>query len=792
MRFVFAENYGIYPPDMPLCYPGNSWKGQSCKGNDNSLRILARDDGKHILRIKSGDNAGVYTWFKNNALSYIFETELCITNENASAQVYIDIKNDEEKPPVVEIDTNTVQQGSRFSISLKMNLADITASVYINRQYLKTVSLYIKKREEHDRTDVVFIKLAASGNGGELDVFDTVIYDGDEFCTKEEKNNAFERLSGKLHLSGDFGYSADLSDIRTKKLSEALTNNTDELPLFVNDMELESVKQKIELNLYPFSRAWEGVLEDANSALTKEYPIVLLGQAEPYMAHGIAAASAVRDLSFCYRVTDDEKYAKKALKILMAWASVNDPIPIHISLGSDVNGLTISRVMVTFAFGYSMLYRYAPDNSRQIIEKWFRIMACAIKRSLGFWINNDCYDKQYYQNHIVVMTMGLVVLGVALRDINILSYALYANDNKYNYETLLTGTIIGYKDREIYYNDPCFIAGKAYPQPGEIYDRYRARVGKGIHYSLLSARCLLYVAETMRHYGFDYYSYKGEHGENLKMPFEFYSDFYLYRDNSIKGGYYSTSAIHNHECFIFTIAAAAYPESKILKNFCLNAPIAQKDTEQFGYLATLIYTPIYDEQICKNIPRVYTITINNEKIRNFSRDRFYYNIEKSENLVFEVQGDVPLCKELKKASNSEYALRVWEQAEPMRFATYRFRMIKDLAEKEQIPIVSVCSDYGDSVDKKWCIIDLGEDTKVQYFTFYADCDIKDINVLAEVSSFENDIWKNVKSEFTKNGTLFKIGISKEFCRFVKLIFSGSGKDKVMLDTIRCYNIRPEV
>ncbi|MBQ7574262.1 MAG: alginate lyase family protein [Clostridia bacterium] len=791
MKFIFAEDYSIYPPGMPLCYPGNSWRGQICKGKDSSLTVEACKDGRHILRIKSGACAGVYTWFKNDASVYIFETEMCLPNENTAAHIYIDIKDNSEKPPVAKIDKNTVRQGYTALVSLKINLRSNIASVYINREFLKTVSLDIKSREEHDRTDVVFIKLLLSGKG-ELDVFNTVIYDGNEFCTQEEKESAFKRLNPKLHLSGDFGYSADMSDKRVKALSEALTKHTDELPLFVNDAELESVKKKIKLNKYPFQRAWEGVTEDANSALTKEYPMILLGQAQPYMAYGISAAAALRDLSFYHRITGDEKYAKKALEILMKWASAKAPIPIHISLGSDVNGLTISRVMVTFAFGYSLLYRYISDSDRRVIEKWFTVMACAIKRSLGFWVSNDCYDKQYYQNHIAVMVMGLAVLGAATKNVDILTYALYADDNKYNYERLLTGTIIGYKDTEIYYKDPCFTAGKPYPKPGEIYDRYRARVGKGIHYSMLSARCLLYVAEVMRHYGIDYYSYTGEHGENLKMPFEFYSDFYLYRDNSLKGGYYGTSLIHNHECFIFSIAAAAYPESKILKNFCLRAPIAQRDTEQFGYLASLIFTPVYDEQECEDLPRLDTVTINNERIINFSRGRFYYNIKQCKNPVFEVNGTVELCTEVKKADNGEYALRVWEMKEPMHFATYRFRPIADLEKRDNIQIVSECSYKGKNTREIWCVMDLGEDTKVCYITFYAECDIEEINVSAQVSPFENDIWKNVSSELTKHGVLFKIEIPKEACRFVKLIFTGTGKDKVMLDTIRCYNIRQEV
>ena len=787
MKFILADNYSIYPYGMPMCYPGNSWRGQSTAGKSGC--VTGTEDGKCSMLLTTEGTAGVYTWFERKASDYVFETDLKLLSDSSAVQIYIDVKNDSSKPAVVGIDAELAGLGRWFDLSLKFKPDADKASIYINREYVKTVPLSLLKHEAHNKTNVIFIKLVAAGNGTEsgLAVSETVIYEGDEFCTEDDKAKAFLELSGKVRLGGTFGYKSDMSDERTKRLYASMTEKTDELPLFTNDTELEYVKEKIKLNRYPFSRAWEGVLSDAELALSKEYPMVLLGQASPYMECGIAAAGAVRDLSFCYRITDDEGYAKKAHEILMAWARVKEPVPVYISLGSDVNGLTISRVMVTFAFGYSMLYGYLGEMERLEIEHWFRVMACAIKRSLDFWVANDCYDKQYYQNHIAVMIMGLVALGVAVRDIDILSYALYSDENKYNYEKLLNGTIIGYGDDEIYYKDPCFTGEWKQPQAGEIYDRYRARVGKGIHYSMLSARCLIYVAEILRHYGCNYYSYTGECGENLRMPFEFYSDFYLYRNNTLKGGYYSTSLIHNHECFAFAMAASAYPESEILKRFCLGAPVAQRDTEQFGYIASIIYTPVYPEQKCQNLPRISKITVNGREQDDFSRDRFIYNIGRSVDFRFELAGDVELCAELDGAFDDEYILKIWEKSEPMRFAAYHFKMVDRLL--DDIHILSTCCECGEADGESWCVMDMGEDTKVQYFTFCAKCAGDDINVCVETAPFCGDIWTCVSSATDWDGELFRTEIPKANCRYVKLIFSGNGRSKVMHNTIECHNIR---
>ena len=583
------------------------------------------------------------------------------------------------------------------------------------------------------------------------------------------------------------------NEANTVKLITKLLKSTDnEVPIFTNENDFVDIKKNAELNRYPISRAWEETKKNADAALNKNYPMILQGYVEHYMQTAIAAAGAVRDLAMSYRVTEDNRYLKRAVEILEEWATAENPFPVSKSLGGSINGLVTSRSMVPFAYAYSIIYNYIDEPLREKVEEWF------VKMGQGFiianedWIRNDYFEKQYYQNHIVVHMMGIVILGLASRNIDLLSYALYPEGDNFSYEKLIEGAVIGYDDKEIYEKDPCFTHNYPMPHPGEMYDRYRARVGKGLHYSSLNARCLLLTAEALYHYGYDYYSFKGAHGETLDLPFEFYSDFYLDRDTGIKGGYYKTSVLHNSECYIFPIAARRFPENKKLQSFIKKAPVAQFDSEQLGWTAALTHMQPDSDEYRKNLPDVTGVYINQKELNGFSKDMFIYDIEYTESFSIEAVGNGNFESEIIDESNGIYTVRIKDVSDGELCNDYRFRMKRENRGKEFMIAASVDEyDYSEKDGETWTVIDLTEVTKVAYILFDAPNMDMDINLSVWSAPFNKEIWQRVDGvKLSKiNECSYKLEFDKQNCRYLKLVLRPSSGDKTDILNTAAYNIR---
>ena len=65
------------------------------------------------------------------------------------------------------------------------------------------------------------------------------------------------------------------------------------------------------------------------------------------------------------------------------------------------------------------------------------------------------------------------------------------------------------------------------------------------------------------------YAYTAPTGENLRLAYEFYSDFYVTKDCSIKGGYYSGEEDRigkaGDHIGLFELGLNAYPDSEKIK-----------------------------------------------------------------------------------------------------------------------------------------------------------------------------------------------------------------------------------
>ncbi len=93
--------------------------------------------------------------------------------------------------------------------------------------------------------------------------------------------------------------------------------------------------------------------------------------------------------------------------------------------------------------------------------------------SINLWEDNDYFNKQYYQNHLVAHSMGILMLGLATDNDELVQFAIDSPANPRDVKELLSGCILMDGDT------PCSRekAGSAPPVKGEIYDRYRHDTG---------------------------------------------------------------------------------------------------------------------------------------------------------------------------------------------------------------------------------------------------------------------------------------------------------------------------
>lgn len=373
--------------------------------------------------------------------------------------------------------------------------------------------------------------------------------------------------------------------------------------LFTTAQELERARDRAGEGAEPFATAWQRTLQGANSALDRTYTPEQSHHHEDYFGLGKDHAQDVRSLALAFHVTNELKYADKGREILALWAedALNGPYP---SAGSPHSaGLVIGRVIPIFADGYAMLWSCMTWEERQLVEKWFTHMLEPIRESRQIWetadelcdYGNPCaswpspwLNQQFYNNHLGAQNMGIMAIGFATGDKRVATEALRHPHNPRNLKDLLEGVILMEGDTP-FHEDPTLTGGAPAVQDGEIYDRYRVTEGRGLHYAHIHLRFLVLQADMAanNHIGRDWFSYVGSHGENIKLPFEFYSQFLLTGDSGARGGYYTGSAVDYGLFPLYEIAVKQYPKSQAIRHVIESFDRLIEDTETFGWTLPL-------------------------------------------------------------------------------------------------------------------------------------------------------------------------------------------------------------
>lgn len=355
--------------------------------------------------------------------------------------------------------------------------------------------------------------------------------------------------------------------------------------VFATDEMIQAARERIAEDLDPWAFAWARLENRVKNNLNAEFNPYMGPDYDTYWKTANRAAGFARDMAFAYRISDNLEYAEKAKQILLDWALVEDPKPA--AMAPINRGLVIARATTTFCYAYSLVYDYLDEQERAIIEDWFALMAVFIKEAHQRWIANNYYGQQEYQNHLGAHIMGLGVIGFTINDKALISYALDSPFNPRNYKMMIEGAILLPGD-ELCPIDPTYI-GAPPVQAGEIYDRYRVVQNSGLHYTYINLKFLTLLAEAAYNNGIDLFSYVTPSGKSLELAHEFYADFYITGDSSIKGGYYKNETVSLEGVCIYEIVHRRYPDNAKIKEVLQKCERVVFDGEQLGWTTVLTH-----------------------------------------------------------------------------------------------------------------------------------------------------------------------------------------------------------
>ena len=408
-----------------------------------------------------------------------------------------------------------------------------------------------------------------------------------------DMNRPFDGFIDDFRLYGSpSGSSGALTEVQ---LNEILRRKFPEPSLLFTSRQLQDIRTAITKTKEPFKTAWSNLQARCNSNLSY-LPDPYTGT-DLYMFSDAShmPGTLARDFAMAWNLSGktSANYAQKASEILYAWASGCLGTPLSQETGT---GMRLARFTFPFMCAYDLLKAdgLITTQHEATIKAWFQQIADQIKLSVQDWENNDYYNHQNYQNHLIAHTMGLLAIGYVLDDSELFQYAFESEENPRDLIELIEGCILVEGDV------PCHREKGGYPIiTGEIYDRYRHDTAplKGLQYSHLTLSLLATSVRMAVNNGIDMAGYMGSGGENLRQPFEFYADFYRLKDSTLYHGYYAG------ECHrigktgdvpgLFELGLYFYPDSANISNLIHSVGTTNTVDRGAEYMGILGYTGFF-------------------------------------------------------------------------------------------------------------------------------------------------------------------------------------------------------
>jgi hypothetical protein len=340
-------------------------------------------------------------------------------------------------------------------------------------------------------------------------------------------------------------------------------------------VELAAMKQRVASAQIPHVLAWQALEKELAAANTPKPYVGNDGEAFYKAANGQAARA--RDLALAWWMTGENKYADQAVNYLVVWSQAQ-PTPGQEFVSEDGGkspnvGIHLVRGTLGFLYAADLLWDYPgfTPEKKAAFEKWLQVLIPNVRACKEHWKAMDHFNRQYFQNHHVTHALGLAAMGSYLGDRELVQYAIASPDNDRDYTDLVAGIIFMPGD-EPHHREKRVDPNAPPPQKGEIYDRYRHYTGpmKGLQYTHLAMNMLAQIAEVGRHLGLDLWNYQAPGGETLRLPFDYYSDFYRLESSDLNHGLYKGENDRLGKAgdtpATFELGLARFPDSQPLRD----------------------------------------------------------------------------------------------------------------------------------------------------------------------------------------------------------------------------------
>jgi hypothetical protein len=393
--------------------------------------------------------------------------------------------------------------------------------------------------------------------------------------------------------------------------------------ILYNKQEIDQLKQAIALRQEPFYSTWLNLKSYCDGKLTYVSVPYTGNSSADYYVKMLLPASVVRNLAMAYQLSGNLAYGQKAVQMLSTYATACTGKLFDINIDFPNQSMKVARASFPFVCAYDLLINSGlidPTTKLQV-QAWFRQIEKQVKDGEIEWANNDYFDRQYYNNHLVAHTMSLLAIGIALDDAQLIQYAVDSKECPRDVVELIQGMILMNGDKD------CARVADKPKENGEIMDRYRHLTagGRGLQYASLVLNLFSPIGRMCTHRGWNLFEYTAPTGENLQLSYNYYSDFWRTKDSSIKGGYYGPHSQEDARLaapadFIgnFEVGLAYYPNSKQLKDVVASFNRSSQHIDLLGYTA-FFAVPTISTSINEDIYK-----LQSEKMKIFYSDGKVY------------------------------------------------------------------------------------------------------------------------------------------------------------------------
>ncbi|HHI94771.1 MAG TPA: DUF5011 domain-containing protein [Gammaproteobacteria bacterium] len=278
--------------------------------------------------------------------------------------------------------------------------------------------------------------------------------------------------------------------------------------MYLNQAEIDAIKNKLNANMEPWSSAYSQVISAANAALNQSPLSVTFqgsannryftekpycgwpdgcrdGQINPDADRGdyesiVTLGNAVRDLGLGYAFTGQARYADKAIELIRVWSL--DAATRMTPTTEAANRIELFIGLPGYFYGADLIWRYSGWNAgdKAAFTRWVKALGDHAKAN-GAGLNN-------FANWRVVL---IAAAGALLDDNALLDFA------ETEWKRLVPLQMNG--------------SGKM----GQEYSR-----SKGLHYSLYAINAMIQGAEILRHRNVDLYGYTSN-GKGLALALDY-------------------------------------------------------------------------------------------------------------------------------------------------------------------------------------------------------------------------------------------------------------------------------